>query len=265
MRISIITVSYNSENTIERTLESVLNQTQPVDEYIIVDGSSRDSTVKIIKKYEPFFKGRMRWISEPDKGIYNAMNKGIKMTTGDIIGIVNSDDWLEPNTVEIVKNEIQKQKHPLDKIYTGEVLFHYCDGKVQKYKASKERFEKKAKEYCMGINHPATFVPRVIYDKLGVFDERFKLYADSDFVLRCFENKVDFIFVNKILSNMSDGGASNKRSNQMLRDTILRYKVHSKSKWEYLYLITKCKIRWYLSPLIPEWLVRAYRKKTHIA
>ena len=94
MKFSIITISFNSGKTIERTLCSVLNQTYYDYEYIIVDGGSKDETLDIIKRYEPMFEGRLKWKSEPDKGIYDAMNKGIMRSSGDIIGIVNSDDWL---------------------------------------------------------------------------------------------------------------------------------------------------------------------------
>lgn len=93
MKLSIITVTYNSEKTLRDTIESVLSQTYTDYEYIIVDGASKDNTINIVKEYEPKFEGRMRWISEPDKGIYDAKNKGIKMSTGDVVGIINSDDF----------------------------------------------------------------------------------------------------------------------------------------------------------------------------
>ena len=99
-QFSIITICYNSSATIERTIKSVLAQTFTDYEYIIVDGGSKDSTLDIVKKYEPLFDGRMKWKSEPDKGIYDAMNKGISRSSGTIIGIVNSDDWLEADALE---------------------------------------------------------------------------------------------------------------------------------------------------------------------
>ncbi|MBR2358716.1 MAG: glycosyltransferase, partial [Lentisphaeria bacterium] len=92
MKLSLITVTYNSSSTLPDTLKSVLNQTYSDIEYIIVDGASKDNTVSIIKEYELLFQGRMKWISEPDKGLYDAMNKGIRMATGDVVGILNSDD-----------------------------------------------------------------------------------------------------------------------------------------------------------------------------
>ena len=93
MKISLITVTFNSSETLRDTIQSVLLQSYPNVEYIIVDGHSQDTTIEIIKKYEPLFQGRLKWISEKDKGLYDAMNKGIRMATGDIIGIINSDDF----------------------------------------------------------------------------------------------------------------------------------------------------------------------------
>lgn len=128
---SIITISFNSEKTIERTINSVLAQTCKNYEYIVVDGNSKDATLDIIKKYEPMFEGRMSWKSEPDKGIYDAMNKGIRRSKGDIIGIVNSDDWLEPNALENVWNAFEENGKSLDAVYCGWIKFHYDNGDVQ--------------------------------------------------------------------------------------------------------------------------------------
>ena len=93
MKISIVTATYNSGKTVRDTFVSVLNQTYNDYELIVVDGGSKDDTVEILRHYEPIFNGRMKWISEPDRGIYDAMNKGIAMATGDVVGILNSDDF----------------------------------------------------------------------------------------------------------------------------------------------------------------------------
>ena len=108
MLFSIITICFNSEKTIERTIKSVLTQTFADYEYIIVDGGSRDSTLDIVKKYEPLFEGRMKWKSESDRGIYDAMNKGIMRSSGTIIGIVNSDDWLDSEALDVVAHYYNK-------------------------------------------------------------------------------------------------------------------------------------------------------------
>ena len=99
MKITIITATYYSERTLRDTMESILSQTFQDFEYIVIDGASKDGTLDIIREYEPRFGGRMRWMSEPDKGIYDAMNKGFAMATGDVIGILNSDDFFTSNDV----------------------------------------------------------------------------------------------------------------------------------------------------------------------
>ena len=99
MKISVITATYNSGATVRDTMESVLRQTYGDVEYIVIDGSSTDGTMDIVKEYEPRFQGRMKWISEPDKGIYDAMNKGIAMATGDVVGLLNSDDFYTSDRV----------------------------------------------------------------------------------------------------------------------------------------------------------------------
>ena len=110
-KVSIITPCLNSEKTIEDTIKSVVNQTYKNIEYIVVDGGSRDRTMEIVKKYEPLFQGRMKYVSEPDKGIYNAMNKGIKMSTGSLIGIINSDDYYELYTIEHIVDNMTADKY----------------------------------------------------------------------------------------------------------------------------------------------------------
>ena len=103
MKISLITVTYNSSKTLRDTIVSVLAQTYQDIEYIIIDGLSEDNTIEIIKEYEPQFEGRIRWVSEKDSGLYDAMNKGFRMATGEVIGIINSDDLIaEPTAIEDV-------------------------------------------------------------------------------------------------------------------------------------------------------------------
>ena len=259
VKFSIITISYNSEKTIERTILSVLNQTYKNYEYIIVDGLSKDNTIDIVKSYEPRFEGRMRWISEPDNGIYNAMNKGIKMAKGDIIGIVNSDDWLEADTLDVLSNVIRENPDNINKILTGDMMFHYADGTKLLISTSYQKYESLSKQLRMGLNHPATFDPKSIYNTIGLFDERFKLYADADFIIRCYESKVDVLFINKVLSNMLDGGASNKLSKLMIEDSLLNIKIHSKTQIERIWRI----IRYYCilttKYMVPDTLLKKYR------
>ena len=121
LKISLITTSYNSETTISDTLSSVLFQSYSNIEYIIVDGGSSDETISIIKEYEPLFNGRLKWVSEKDDGIYDAMNKGIQMASGDIVGILNSDDFFtSDNVLAAIITEFDR--YSLDAVY-GDVHF----------------------------------------------------------------------------------------------------------------------------------------------
>lgn len=212
MRFSIITIAYNSENTIERTMKSVLSQTFEDYEYIIIDGASKDGTLDLVREYEPLFNGRLKWISEPDKGIYNAMNKGIERAEGEVIGIVNSDDWLESNALEVVNQIYLDNNKDNNSLYCGGIVFHANNGEQKRLDADQEMFIKGSRKYLLaGIRHPATFVPKIIYKNLGLFDETIKIAADADFILRCKNNGISIIIIKSYLSNMADGGLSNRR------------------------------------------------------
>ena len=138
MKISLITVTYNSAKTLKNTFDSVIKQSHSNLEYIVIDGASKDNTVSIIKEYEPLFNNRLKWISEPDEGLYDAMNKGIRIATGNIIGILNSDDFFTSNNVlQEIAHTFKKEKD-LDAIY-GDIHFVHLDNlqKCVRYYSSK--------------------------------------------------------------------------------------------------------------------------------
>ncbi|PKQ45751.1 glycosyltransferase family 2 protein [Confluentibacter flavum] len=210
--VSIITVCYNSENTIKDTIESVLNQTYPHIEYIVIDGNSKDQTLNIIKSYEREFKEKsilFKWISEPDKGIYDAMNKGLKMASGELIGILNSDDWYAINTV----SEIIEIGHRED--------FCVISGKKTKVDANKNvkqtvQNKKNIKKYIyktMPLNHPATFAHKNVYKQIGDFNTDYRLSADYDLIFRAFNAKAKFIFTDEVLVYMRNTGATHQIKN----------------------------------------------------
>ena len=233
MLISVVTCSYNSGNTIERTIKSILSQNFEDFEYIIIDGESSDNTLEVIKRYEPLFKGRMRWISEKDAGIYDAMNKGIRLSKGDYIWLVNSDDYLENNALQIVANRIKEKKSEIISGYI-ECFSENCDNR----RISKYSFEESEREYRkkrMGIAHPATIVSRQIYRKYGDYDSRFLISADMDWFLRLKENNVPIDIIDVKLSNMSNGGVSGQKDNvkKRIHDWKLLYRKHTRSKFEF--------------------------------
>lgn len=210
IKVSVITVCRNSEKTLKDTIESVLNQTYPNIEYIIVDGKSVDTTIEIIKKYEPLFQGRMRYISEKDKGIYNAMNKGIRMAKGQLIGILNSDDYYESDAVETAVNNMDSD--PFQVIY-GYMQVLEKDTKKRIVKDNHKNLKNEM------IPHPTCFITRKTYQKYGLFLEWFKVAADYELMLRLY-NKNDVIFtqIKKVVSNFRLGGTSTDQKYSLERE-----------------------------------------------
>ena len=182
MKISIVTVSYNSEKTIEQTIQSVIGQTYKNIEYIIIDGGSNDSTINIIEKYRNKVEC---FVSEPDEGIYNAMNKGIRMASGDIIGIINSDDWYDRNTVEKAVEYFNKNE--IDVLY-GDCVYLYEDGK----RVRNMKFPLEAMWYLMATPHPTVFVKKKVYQKYGIFNESYQMAADYELLLRFYSAGLRF-------------------------------------------------------------------------
>lgn len=255
MKVSIITIAFNSEASIERTIQSVLNQSYKDIEYIIVDGASKDGTLEIVKKYEPLFEGRLFWSSERDKGIYDAMNKGIRKSTGELIGIVNSDDWLEPDALDIVANAFVQNGNDTNALYCGGINYHRTDSTIKRWGVNLKSFKRQASLYIMsGIRHPATFVPRQVYERIGLFNEQMKLSADQDFILRCHFNGVKLIEIPQTLSNMSEGGIStegSKRAREIsTKDRILMLQNFGKSGLSYWWLLNSWKLRGYIRRII---------------
>lgn len=206
--VSIITVSYNAAKTIEQTIRSVINQTYDSIEYIIIDGGSTDGTVDIIKKYEDQIT---YWVSEPDKGIYDAMNKGIAHAKGDIIGIINSDDWYEIDAIEQVVQYYEEG----EKVYHGAIRNYQEDGVTFITPATKslERLKR-----GMVVNHPAMFVNKEVYERYGAFSLEYRIAADWDFTLKVHMQGVSFIRIDKILANFRLGGVSGALSQKHLKE-----------------------------------------------
>jgi glycosyltransferase involved in cell wall biosynthesis len=209
MKISIITVCYNSEKYIRFAIESVLGQTYENIEYIVVDGGSTDKTLDIIKAYEPKFNGRMRWVSEPDKGIYDAMNKGIAMASGDVVGILNSDDFYFDNKViEDIMCCFTGEK--CDAVY-GDLIYVDTEdtAKIKRYwKAG--RYKPGLFKYGWMPPHPSFFVTKKIYNTYGLFREDFESASDYEFMLRIIhKSQIALTYIPKVLVAMRTGGTSN--------------------------------------------------------
>ena len=228
-KITIITVCYNSEETILKTLRSVALQQYDNLEYIIVDGKSSDHTIEIIEEFKDRTGLPQIFISEKDEGIYDAMNKGIKMATGDIVCMLNSDDWLETNALKIIAD--------------------YYDENVEAVIYGLERRIKNNKEEMVGfhshnfikegnIPHQTCYVPLSCYHKYGLYNTKYKSAADYDMMLRLSENGVQFKPLYHILANFSEGGIS-AGAIGYIEEAKIKYSHNIITKKKYCYLILR--------------------------
>lgn len=208
MKISLITVTLNSDRTLRDTIRSVLSQTYPDIEYIIVDGLSNDRTLDIIKEFQPCFNGRLRWLSEKDEGLYDAMNKGFLMATGEIIGIINSDDlFSEKTAIEKVMRCFEENAF-IDCVYADLYYVKQTDiNKIIRYWITG-----KQRNFNKGWHpaHPTFYVKKDIYMKHGLFDLNYKLAADFELMLRLIEKvHISMFYLEEPLVRMRIGGVTN--------------------------------------------------------
>tara|TARA_R110001592_G_scaffold155601_2_gene385548 strand:- start:3688 stop:4431 length:744 start_codon:yes stop_codon:yes gene_type:complete len=210
-KISIITVCFNAENTIEKTIESVTNQTYENIEYLIIDGQSYDKTLSIAGNYKSKIS---KIISEPDSGIYNAMNKGITLSTGDYLLFLNADDYLLSTTVvENYMAQISDSKHS-DIFYGNILIYNHLNGFGKIWKAHKKVTGKLL--YNSTIPHPSTIFRRAVFEDLGTYNESYKITADHEFYIKSFVNGKKFQHVNILTALFSIGGISTSDDNSKL-------------------------------------------------
>ena len=208
MTITIITATYNSAKTVKDTFESILRQSYTDYEYIIIDGASKDDTLALIKQYEPRFEGRMKYISEPDKGLYDAMNKGLKMATGDVVGILNSDDfYTSDDALQTIADAFNA--NDIDATY-GDIHFVNDDDltKMVRYYSSSV-FKRSYMRFGLMPAHPSFYCKRSIYEKYGAFDTSYRIAADFENLLRLiFIHRIKTLYIPKDFVTMRTGGAS---------------------------------------------------------
>jgi len=221
LKISIITVSYNSKSTIVDTILSVANQTYQPKEHIVIDGGSTDGTVdKILDHRDKLSK----IVSEADQGIYDAMNKGVSLAEGDIIGFLNSDDLYADTQIlgEVVH---WMQHYRLESVY-GDLVYVDCHNmnRIVRYYSSKNFSPRQIALGCMPA-HPTLFFRKKIYDKYGLFKIDYQIAGDFEYVARVFGNSdIRFAYIPKVMVKMRFGGTSTKswKSNWILNKEILR-------------------------------------------
>jgi glycosyltransferase involved in cell wall biosynthesis len=219
MKVSIITVCFNSEKTIEDTIKSVQSQTYPNIEYIIIDGNSKDRTNEIIAKYSDIVSAH---VSEADEGLYDAMNKGIQKATGDIIGMLNSDDVFA-NTFSI--QHLMSIIGDNDGVYGDIGFYSEHNFSVKKRHYSSKNFIKEKFSRGMMPAHPSFYVKKECYEKAGFYRTDFKIAADFDMVLRIFSlSGTSFTYLEEEVVKMRLGGLSTSSlmSNYILNKEILK-------------------------------------------
>tara|TARA_R110000787_G_scaffold6697_9_gene23284 strand:- start:2755 stop:3507 length:753 start_codon:yes stop_codon:yes gene_type:complete len=213
MLFSIVTVTFNSEETLKRTIDSLLNQSISNFEYIIIDGKSSDSTVEIIKSYEQEFDKQniaFTWASEKDTGIYDAFNKGIKLAKGNWISFLGSDDFYIENALELYAEQIEKQSNELD--------FIHSVVKVDKKKVIKDKWEWKQFRKGMNIAHVGAFHNKNYFKKYGLYNTSYKIAGDYELLLRAKQNLKTYWFDN-VTAIMADGGVSNSQVKNVYLET----------------------------------------------
>jgi glycosyltransferase len=240
MLVSIITATYNSSNTLEHCIKSVLAQTYKNIEYIIIDNCSTDGTLDIAKTHA---NGIDRIVSEPDKGIYDALNKGIKLASGDIIGILHADDfYASPNVIEQVVEQFNSSG--TDAVY-GDLQYVNKNNpkKIVRNWVAGEYSQKKLLNGWMPP-HPTLFIKRACYKKFGYFNLCYKISADYELILRFLgKNQITLSYLHQVLVKMRTGGTSNKSLKNIINKSLEDLKAMKEHQIGNFYMLVKKNLR----------------------
>jgi len=232
MLVSIVTVCYNSESTVRATIESVLAQTYDKIEYLVIDGASSDNTVAIAEEYKEKFAERgyeYKIVSEKDKGIYDAMNKGIGLAKGEIIGLINSDDWYEPIAVETAANTYLETGCDL---FYADLNLIRDDGSIIVKHSRMDKFPS-----SRHWNHPTSFITKKTYEEVGLYRCE-NMYDDFDLILRIRAAGKKIAIRNVILANFRTGGTSTQKSVKAAMERCRnRYQNYRKNGYSRLYIL----------------------------
>ncbi len=246
MRVTIITVCYNRKNTIEKAIKSVLDQNYDNIEYIVIDGNSKDGTKEIIESYKDRIS---QYISEPDKGMYDAINKGLKLATGDVIGLMHSDDEFYDN--KVISRIALRFKHSPD------VEGVYGDG-VYVSNDKKERLIRNRIGGVFSLKrikvgwlplHPTVYLKKSVIDKNGLYNLDFKIASDTEFLLRyLYKHKIKMSYINEYIVKMRMGGMSTnyKRAFEVLREDYRIYKYHGMTALSTVFLKKTIALKQYI-------------------
>lgn len=251
--VTIMTIVFNGEQDIEQTIKSVINQTYDNVEYIVIDGGSTDRTVEIIHKYEDVID---YWVSEPDQGLYFAMNKAIDLATGEIIGNLNCGDWYE---LDAVQNSVLALKNSqADYAYGSVYLVNQKGERIGKFSAITGDKLNQSIYYVQPYPHISAFVKKLVYLREGAFNTNYKVAADHEFSLRIYTKNYQGVEIEQVLGNIRPGGLSGKiTAKKESRDIAIEYGVNK----IYAYLLfSYYTINSYLVKILPHFLVKLFKK-----
>lgn len=224
-KISLITVTFNAGSTISRCIESVIGQNFTNIEYIVIDGGSTDNTLEILDQYKAYINV---FVSEPDKGIYDAMNKGIKLANGDVIGMLNADDFFMDSTVSSTIADIFSQQNA--EIVYGDLDYISLQGKiVRKWRSG--AYERNKFKYGWMPPHPTFYCKKDLFKQFGLYSLEYGTAADYELMLRfMYLHKIKAFYVPKVLVKMNIGGASNKTLNNRIKGLFFDMKAMRNNK-----------------------------------
>ena len=235
-KVSIVTVVYNAQDVLEKAILSVLNQAYDNIEYLIIDGKSTDSTVEIIKKYD----NNIIWISEPDNGIFDAMNKGLKISTGDWMLFLGADDTLEPDGIQNLINHT----NDADIVYGNTHLIFKNGQKRKQFSDPVECIKHK-----MIAAHQSFIVKKKVFDTIGNFNLEYKLSADYDFMIRAYLSNHTFKKINEFVANYNIYG----QSSNIIQNTQELYNIHKKYKFKRVGLL------FFLKRILKDYLIMIFK------
>jgi glycosyltransferase involved in cell wall biosynthesis len=251
--VSVVTVCRNAAATIERTLVSVLGQGYSPIEYIVVDGGSTDGTLAIVERYRTQIACCM---SEPDEGISDAFNKGIALASGQLVALLNADDWYEPDCVERI---VERYRQASSGIFHGRIYHWLSTGEVQLVEGSDEKLH-----LYSTVNHPTTFVSRDVYERIGLFRKDFRYAMDYEWMLRAKRQGIPFVYLDAGLANMDRRGISTRAWRGALREAKLAQDLHCPGlarDVQYLFDVVKGSLREVLLQVGLRPLVYFYQNK----
>ena len=251
-KISIVTITFNSEKTLEDTIQSVVSQDYDNLEYLIIDGGSKDSTLDIVKKYQDKIAVV---VSEPDKGISDAFNKGVNRATGEIVGIINSDDFLMPNALRTIADNYD----PTVDVYSGNVIFWNVDTGDEFSSIPDIKFDKLKLQY--GTAHPARFIRKDAYEKYGMYGLDFRYNMDIDLLCRFYKNGAKFIHVNKDLAKFRMGGTTADSIYKKKSDYRKFVKNYGGTEWGFRKMWLKAIIKYNLIKISTKLFGESFRFK----